>query len=147
MVESKFPSHPPRSPSSKAASFYLPRDILLLFSLTQDWEDSFKHAWAVMPLTFWPEGWEIWSSCSMWLVSYNEFSPLVIVSFCHSWVAIQPFSSLCIFLHSQVPCPCDSGNPISTDQSGEMTSGSLAASPSVDFRDGSFYIIVYFDDY
>lgn len=149
MVEST-PSRSPISPSPKATKVYAPRDILFSFSLNQDWEDSFKHDLVAVPLTFWSEEWEIWSSCSMWLVSYNEFSLLVIVSFCHSGVEIQPFSSLSIFLHSQVPSTLpsfESGNSISTDQTWGRTSGCLATSPSVDFRGGSFYMIDYFDDF
>lgn len=97
-VKSKFPPPPLSFPSSKATSLYPPRNTGLSFSLNQDSEDCLKCNLVVVPLTFWSEGWEIWSSCSVWLVSYNEFSLLVIVSFCNSWIEIQPFSSLFLFL-------------------------------------------------
>lgn len=125
------PLHPSSSPAPKATSVEPPRGIFVSVSLTRDWEDGFQHAVVVLSLTLWSGGWEIWSSPSMWLVSYNEFPLLVIVSFCHSWVEIQPFSSLSISPHFQVPCPSfESGNSINTDQTWDRTSGCCAASLS-----------------
>jgi hypothetical protein len=90
-LKEKFPSQPLNSPSLNP-----PRRTKLSLFWNQDWKDSFKYDLVFVPLTFWSEGWEIWSSCSMWLVFYNEFSLLVIVSFCNSWMEIQPSSSLFI---------------------------------------------------